>query len=66
MTTRRKRRDERPVCQCDAYPFPHRKGGGRCDGNDTERIAVGYFGWLSATRQSFSYNPTDFNQREIS
>jgi hypothetical protein len=28
------RKTPRPVCNCDAYPFPHRPGTGICLGND--------------------------------
>ena len=28
---RKKRKDPRPICDCDAYPFPH-KIGGKCQG----------------------------------
>lgn len=31
MTGRRKRKDPRPICDCDAYNFPH-KIGGKCKG----------------------------------
>ncbi len=27
------RRRKTPACTCGAYPFPHRKGGGKCDAN---------------------------------
>ena len=28
----RKKRDNEYVCRCDVYGFPHRFGGGRCNG----------------------------------
>lgn len=27
-----KRKDPRPICKCKAYRFPHKLGGGKCDG----------------------------------
>lgn len=30
---RRLRGDMRPICNCGAYAFPHKLGGGRCDGS---------------------------------
>lgn len=29
-----KKRDRQVTCKCSAYKFPHRIGGGRCDGSD--------------------------------
>ena len=38
----RRVRPQRQVCNCGAYPFPHRKGGGGC--GDPVKAEVYYFG----------------------
>lgn len=35
--------DKREVCNCSAYPFPHKRWGGQCTGdNDDEMCRHGY------------------------
>lgn len=34
MTKRRQRRVNEQTCACQAYPFPHRSGGGKCPGGN--------------------------------
>lgn len=38
----RRVRPQRQVCNCGAYPFPHRKGGGGC--GDPVKAEIYYFG----------------------
>lgn len=36
----KRKRARGPVCSCDAYRFPHREGGGRCDPEAAREAAL--------------------------
>ena len=44
------------TCDCDAYPFPHRLGGGQCDPCKCDACFDGYCE-VHGTDDSIWYNP---------
>ena len=53
------KRDDRPICTCDAYGFPHRIGG-KCDGST---FAEHYFNWI--TKECYQCNCNFNGQCEV-
>lgn len=57
-----KRKQE--TCRCNAYPFPHRKDGGKCDQYTREEEEAGET-WKEFTRKQYLSNIIYPNLRSL-